>query len=242
MDSVVPQISFLNLTIAFIPVFLVLAFFIHWSLGTQKIIFALSRMLVQLLTIGYCLTFLFTTETHWVIIFVLLIMIFTASWISLNEVPQQRKDLFFKALLAISLGGGLTLAITLFGVLQLSPWFQPQFIIPLSGMIFANAMNAISLAAERFTSELAHQQTYSQARNIAFGTALIPITNSLLAVGLVSIPGMMSGQILSGITPVIAARYQIMVMCMLFASAGLSTALFLTLCRFSTRQSPESVT
>ncbi len=104
-------------------------------------------------------------------------------------------------------------------------------------MIFANAMNAISLAAERFTSELAHQQTYPQARNIAFGTALIPITNSLLAVGLVSIPGMMSGQILSGITPVIAARYQIMVMCMLFASAGLSTALFLTLSRFSTRQS-----
>jgi len=104
-------------------------------------------------------------------------------------------------------------------------------------MIFANAMNAISLAAERFTSELAHQQTYSQARNIAFGTALIPITNSLLAVGLVSVPGVMSGQILSGITPVIAARYQIMVMCMLFASAGLSTVLFLTLCRFSTRQS-----
>jgi len=237
MNAVVPQISLFNLSIAFIPVFLVIAFFIHWSLETKKIFYALSRMLVQLITIGYCLTFLFTTKTPWVVIFVLLIMVFAASWISLNEVPQQRKALFLKALIAIVLGGGLTLVIILFAVLQLSPWFQPQFIIPLSGMIFANAMNAISLASERFYREIAQQQPYPQARNIAFSTALIPITNSLLAVGLVSIPGMMSGQILSGITPVIAARYQIMVMCMLFASAGLSTAIFLSLHQLSSEQS-----
>ncbi len=237
MDSVIPPISLLNLVISFIPVALVFAFFVYWSLGIKKTHYALSRMWLQLLTIGYCLTFLFNTETPWVIAVVLLVMVVAASWISLNEVQQQRRDLFFKALAAISLGGGITLAIIIFGVLQLSPWFQPQFIIPLSGMIFANAMNAISLAAERFNNELAHQQSYQQARNIAFSTALIPITNSLFAVGLVSIPGMMSGQILSGIAPAIAARYQIMVMCMLFASAGLSTALFLTLCRFSTRQS-----
>jgi putative ABC transport system permease protein len=90
-------------------------------------------------------------------------------------------------------------------------------------------MNSVSLAGERLFSELEHHQDYSRARNTAFQAALIPITNSLLAVGLVSLPGMMTGQILAGTSPLIAARYQIMVMCMIFSSAGISTALFLWL-------------
>jgi putative ABC transport system permease protein len=131
-------------------------------------------MWLQLFTIGYCLTFLFNTETPWVIVVVLLVMVVAASWIALNEVQQQRRDLFFKALLAISLGGGITLAIIIFGVLQLLPWYQPQFIIPLSGMIFANAMNAISLADERFNNELAHQQSYQQAVTLPLVQLLYP--------------------------------------------------------------------
>ncbi|MEP1779528.1 ABC transporter permease, partial [Reichenbachiella sp.] len=70
---------------------------------------------------------------------------------------------------------------------------------------------------------------YTEARNTALRAALIPITNSLFAVGLVSLPGMMTGQILSGVSPLIAVRYQIMVMCMAFGSAGISVALFLVL-------------
>ncbi len=98
-------------------------------------------------------------------------------------------------------------------------------------MIFANAMNSVSLAAERLEAELERETAYDQARNIAFRASLIPITNSLFAVGLVALPGMMTGQILSGVSPLIAARYQIMVMCMVFGSAGISSALFLTLVR-----------
>jgi putative ABC transport system permease protein len=90
-------------------------------------------------------------------------------------------------------------------------------------------MNSISLAGERLETELNREVPYNKARSIALQASLIPITNSLFAVGLVSLPGMMTGQILSGISPLIAARYQIMVMCMIFSSAGLSAALFLTL-------------
>ena len=111
----------------------------------------------------------------------------------------------------------------------MSPWFLPSYMIPLAGMIFANSMNCISLAAERLEAELERNVSFDSARNIAFQAALIPITNSLFAVGLVSLPGMMTGQILSGVSPFIAARYQIMVMCMMFGSAGISSALFLTL-------------
>ena len=99
--------------------------------------------------------------------------------------------------------------------------------IPLRGMIFASSMNGISLAAERLESELKQGQPYEKAKVIALRTSLIPITNMLLAVGLVSVPGMMTGQILSGVSPLIAVRYQIMLMCMIFGSSCISAAVFL---------------
>ena len=117
------------------------------------------------------------------------------------------------------------------GVLAMDPWYLPSYMIPLAGMIFANAMNSVSLAGERLEAELDRGVSYERARVIALQTSLIPITNSLFAVGLVSLPGMMTGQILSGVSPFIAARYQIMVMCMLFGSAGISSASFLALAR-----------
>ena len=98
--------------------------------------------------------------------------------------------------------------------------------IPLAGMIYANAMNAVSIAIERFDYER-EKGSYEQARFLAFKAAMIPQINVLLAVGLVSLPGMMTGQILSGVSPLIAARYQIVVMAMVLGSSGISTILFL---------------
>ena len=108
---------------------------------------------------------------------------------------------------------------------------MPRYMIPLAGMVFASSMNGISLAAERLRAELERNIKYKKAKVIALKAALIPITNSLLAVGLVSLPGMMTGQILSGVSPHIAVRYQIMVMCMIFSSVGLSSYLFLMIAR-----------
>ena len=96
-------------------------------------------------------------------------------------------------------------------------------------MVYANGMNAVSLAAERFQSEREQQTDWQTARNIALRTAMIPITNGLLSVGLVSIPGFMTGQILSGIAPMLAARAQIMIMCMVYSAVGLSTIGYLAL-------------
>ena len=98
-------------------------------------------------------------------------------------------------------------------------------------MIFANAMNTVSLAAERFEAEHGRGIDYPTARRVALDAALIPQINALLAVGLVSLPGMMTGQILSGVDPLVAARYQIMVMCMIFGSAGLAAVIYLLLQR-----------
>jgi len=194
-------------------------------------IYALGRMLIQLLLIGYVLAWIFGAKTGWLVVLVLLIMALTSSWIALRTAPSERLPLLGAAFTGILVGGGLVLVLISFAVLELKPWYLPNYMIPLAGMAFANAMTAVSLAVERLYAELDHGESWQRARSIAFQAAMIPVVNTLFAVGLVSLPGMMTGQILSGVSPPIAARYQIMVMCMIFAASGIATAIFLTLCK-----------
>ena len=229
MNTPVHSIALTDLALAFIPVVLVIGILFKWSLHAGYALYAISRMLAQLLIIGYFLAYLFAADSAWLIIAVLTLMACFSSWIALGSVTGMRYQLYLKAVFAILLGSGSTLWLITQGVLKLQPWYFAQYMIPLGGMIFANSMNSVSLAAERLDAEISRNLCYRDARNIALNAALIPVINSLLAVGLVSLPGMMTGQILSGVSPFIAARYQIMVMCMVFGSAGLSTACFLIL-------------
>jgi len=231
MDGTIQTISITNLAIAFIPLIPVFAILIYWSLGVKDALHSLLRMLGQLLIIGYLLGFIFQANHFSIIVLVLAIMVLSASWIALRTVEMHRRALYFSTLTSVLLGGGFVLWIVTQGVLDLSPWYQAQYMIPLAGMIFANSMNCVSLCAERIHTETQRGTEFTKARNLAFHAALIPVINSLFAVGLVSLPGMMTGQILSGVSPLIAARYQIVVMCMIFSSAGLSTACFLFLTR-----------
>ena len=155
-------------------------------------------------------------------------MVITASFIALRNVQKRTIRHYFKILIALLLGGSLNLLLVLYAVIDLEPLYQPRFIIPLAGMIYANAMNAVSLASERFEKEIA-SNSYKGARAIALKSSLIPQVNAFLAVGLVSLPGMMTGQILSGVDPIIAVRYQIVVMAMVLGSAGMSVATYLLL-------------
>ena len=231
MNTSVQVISNFQLTLAFIPVVVVLLMMLHWSLKAGFAVYALIRMLIQLLLVGYVLTTVFAAEQSWVVMLVMFIMVSAASWIALGTVQAQRRQLYPLAFLSILLGGGLTLMLVTQSVIGLTPWFEPRYMIPLAGMIFANAMNSISLAAERLSAELARNIDYLSARNEAFQAAFIPTINSMLAVGLVSLPGMMTGQILSGVSPITAAHYQIVVMCMIFGGSGLSIILFLWLAK-----------
>lgn len=229
METSIQTIPIGNLALAFVPVLGLLFIINRWTSQTKTTIYGLSRMLIQLLTIGYFLTFLFNSDNALIVIGVLAIMIGASGWISLRTLTIPKKKVIAYALISIFIGGGLNLLVITQGVLHLDPWFSPKFMIPLAGMIFGSSMNSISLAAERLEVELKRGESFEIARGIALKTALIPITNSLFAVGLVSLPGMMTGQILSGVEPLIAVRYQIMVMCMVFASSGISASCFLWL-------------
>ena len=229
MAEPITNISLIQLSIIFIPVCLVIRLLYSWSLDWKNAIYAMARMLLQLLLIGYCLTYIFESENAIVTIGILTIMIFAASWIALRIIPLKRHSIYQYVFISIFVGGSLSLMLVTQFVLNLNAWFLPEYMIPLAGMIFASSMNGVSLAAERLHSEIDRGGTYFSSRGIALRTALIPITNSLFAVGLVSLPGMMTGQIISGVSPLIAVRYQIMVMCMLYSAVGISTALFLYL-------------
>ena len=229
MNHSIDTIPFLNLALVFLPVLIVTAVLYKWNQGHGNAIYAVSRMLIQLLIVGYFLAFIFESKSAWVVLLVLFVMVSVSSWIALRTLRDRHPYLYAKTFISLILGGGTTLIVVTQGVLDLHPWYLPSHFIPLAGMIFANAMNSISLAADRMEAEISRNVEYAEARNIAFRAALIPITNSLFAVGLVAIPGMMTGQILSGVSPLIAARYQIMVMCMIYGASGISAACFLTL-------------
>jgi len=212
-----------------IPVAFVIMIYVRWTEDKATLFYALFRMLIQLVLIGYVLTYIFDAKSPYLVIIILSVMLIAASVIAMRPLKKAEKSLYIHAFISILTGGLFTLMMVVFGVLDLNPWYEPRFLIPIAGMIFANSMNAVSIAAERFESEFGRGSSYIEARATSYKAALIPIINALFAVGLVSLPGMMTGQILSGVDPLIAVRYQMMVMLMILGSAGISVAIYLWL-------------
>lgn len=229
MNNSVQAISLSGLILAFVPTAVVVSILYRWALDVRTALSAIARMLIQLLLIGYVLVPLFDVDHAGIIMVVLTVMLVAASWIALRPLQDKQPLLYRNAFIAICIGSIFTLALVTQMVLEVRPWFLPRYVVPLAGMILASSMNAVSLAAERFEAEVLRGSRYSEVRNTALKAALIPVTNSLLAVGLVSLPGMMTGQILSGVSPLVAAKYQIVVMCMIFGASGISAAIYLVL-------------
>jgi putative ABC transport system permease protein len=211
-----------------LPLSLVGFFYFSWVGKKSEIALATLRMSVQLLVIGYVLTSLFTSNSMTLLMVLVVVMVISASLIVRRNIRHKDIKTFILILGAITLAGSLNLAWVLWGVLDLDNPLEPRFVIPLAGMIYANAMNAISLCAERYEKEKEHGQSHEKARAIAFKSSMMPQINSFLAVGFVSLPGMMTGQILSGIDPLIAVRYQIVVMAMILSSGAMSNILYLS--------------
>lgn len=229
MNSAVQLITWQGLALALLPTFVVIAIMWRWQTGAGTGVYATVRMLAQLLLIGYVLVYIFGTGQPGVVMAVLGFMLVVSSWISIRPLENKSRRSYRNALIAISLSGVVTLVLVSQVVIGIDPWFNPRYLIPLAGMIFAGAMTTISLAGERAYAEVSRGVSYEEARRIAMRAALIPMINSLFAVGLVSLPGMMTGQILSGVSPLVAAKYQIVVMSMLFGVTGMSAAMFLIL-------------
>jgi putative ABC transport system permease protein len=204
------------------------------------------RALVQLVAVGYILVYLFATRQWWLVLLALLVMLAAAAWTATNRrrgttaVPGARRSLLGISAAAMLISSGLTLAYITQAVLHVHPWYEPRYLIPLFGMIVGNAMTGAALAAERFGSEMESRRGEVEAY-LALGAtparasaepvrralvaALIPSVNGLAVVGLVQLPGMMTGQILAGQSPLLAVRYQVVVAFMLAGATAMTAAM-----------------
>ena len=192
---------------------------------------------VQLVLLGLVLKIVFAASDIFWITMMAMVMLVAAG----REVMVRQKRRFIGSwgfLLGTSSMFVSAFSITLLALLvivQPEPWYLPQYSIPLLGMLLGNTLNGITLGLDNLTrnaweqkavieGRLALGETWSHAisdiRRDSIRVGMIPIINAMSVAGLVSLPGMMTGQILSGVSPLIAARYQIMVMCMIFGSTG----------------------
>ena len=215
-----------NLLYMLLPLTVVGYYYYKWTDNSTEILYATLRMVVQLILIGYALVYIFKNNSWYLGFFIIVFMIIMASFIALRNVEQRNVSTYFIILFAIAVGGTINLVLIIEFVLDLTPFYEPRYVVPIAGMIYANSMNAISLAAERLEKEL-KLLTREEANKIAFKASLIPRINTFLAVGIVALPGMMTGQILSGVDPLVAVRYQIVIMAMVLGSSGISVILYL---------------
>ena len=184
MNDTVQIIPLTRLALAFIPVCAVLFIIHRWSLGIRTGLVAVFRMVSQLLLVGYVLTFIFGSQRALVTVSVVSVMLATAGWIALRPLGSDRVGRYPSALVAISAGSLTVLFMATQTVLDLPQWYTPSMVIPLAGIVLANSMNTVSLAAERFRAERERGAGYREARHTAMSVSLIPMTNSLLAVGI----------------------------------------------------------
>ncbi len=235
----------LGLSALAVVVLIALSRIIRLNLERSLAISAL-RGTVQLLAIGYVLTAIFSIKHPGLVLGTLLIMLTVAAWTAASRLPRRLPGMTFFASGALVVGMSISLFFMTEVVIGVEPWWDPQHLIPLGGMLLGNAMNAASLGGDRFQEELRSRRGEIETM-LALGfsgpaalhpplsrslrAAMIPTINAFMVAGLVQLPGMMTGQILSGVDPLIAVKYQILIFIMLMLSTTTSTWLFLLLVR-----------
>ncbi|MDR3597521.1 ABC transporter permease [Clostridium sp.] len=246
MNNTVMNLSILQLSIAYIFVLIMLVIFKSRGIKRERqIIIASTRMTIQLTIMGYVLMFVFNNPSWWLTSIMIVIMISFAIHNSIKRVKlSMSKELKNIIAFSMAFGGLLTAAFFIVVVLNVRPWFNPQYFIPISGMIIGNSMTGIALGANKLCSSFEDKRVEienslmlgaspaaatKEIVNNAFDTAILPTMNNMLTMGIVSLPGMMTGQILSGTFPITAIKYQIGIMLAILGSTAVSTVIFVTL-------------
>ena len=246
MNSSVMNLPLQNLAMAYVFVLLLLLLSKARGIGREKLILlATTRMTVQLTVMGFVLMFVFRHPSWWLTLLMLAVMLSFAIYNAAKRIklPISRE---LRRLMAVSMSVGYLVTITIFilVILRVKPWFHPQYCIPISGMIIGNAMTGIALGANKLCSGMREKRVMIENSlmlgatpeaatreivNDAFDSAILPTMNNMLTMGIVSLPGMLTGQILSGTFPLTAIKYQIGIMLAVLGCTALTVILFVTL-------------
>ena len=210
----------------------------------QALLVSTARMVMQLIALGWVLGWVFTTNSPWVVLGVAGLMLYvSASTVNARQ-RQGSRLLRMEVLGTITLVVALVMGIAIKLALGVTPWYRPEVVIPLLGMLLGNSVSGVTLAAERLDSEIKQTrdlieqrlalgatsyQAAHEAVRAALSAGLTPTINSMMIAGIVAIPGMMTGQLLQGADPTIALRYQVMIYMGIAGTVCLSSLLLLYL-------------
>lgn len=231
----------LGLALALMPVAIALSAWqklgLEWNLAIATV-----RTVVQLLVVGYLLAIVFSLQNPWVVLAVLAVMLTIATVVARNRISKKIPYLVPVIAGCLFVSTAATLVYVNFVVIQPEVWYEPQYMIPLAGILLGNAMNAAAIAGERLVSTLntnrleiethlclgaTPRQAIATYRRDAIKASLIPTLNAMMVVGVVTLPGIITGQLLSGVSPLNASLYQMLIMFML-AFTNLLTATLIT--------------
>lgn len=238
--SVIP-LSPLDLSLAALMVLALAVFSWRWRLGIERsLLIAAARTTLQLLLIGLVLEALFANvHLAWITVLGLAMLLLAAR----EVMARQKRRLagpwgFGVGAVSMFISAFAVTVMALLVLVRPTPWYAPQYAIPLLGMLLGNSMNGIALGIDHLTKGMAEGRaviegrltlgtTWSEAvaplRRESIRVGLIPIINAMAAAGVISLPGMMTGQILAGSPPVAAVQYQILIMFLIAAVTGLGS-------------------
>jgi len=204
----------------------------------RRLALAAVRTIAQLLAIGFVLRWIFAESRWYLVLSMMTAMTLIAGLSAIGRTKRRYRWMWLDSILSIGLSAWLMVIVALTVILRVPTWYEPQYAIPLLGMLLGNTLNGIALGADRLGEDLTSQRDqvetllalgatrWEAARTPireAVRTGMVPTINTMMVVGLVSLPGMMTGQILAGTSPLQAVLYQIVIMFLIAAGTSLGT-------------------
>ena len=208
-------------------------------LGLERsLLFAAARAVVQLLAIGFVLGWVMRTDSAIAVLGIMALMTLIAGFAAVRRTQRRFRGIWISSIVSVWASAWLVSGFALEAVIKVDPWYRAQYSIPLLGMVLGNTLSGISLGLERMMEELVIKRdqvetllalgaTRWEAARLpireAIRTGMIPMMNMMTIVGLVSLPGMMTGQLLAGVDPLQAVRYQIVILFVIASATALGT-------------------
>lgn len=235
-----------QLAVAYVFILLLLVLVKWRGIPREKeILISSIRMTIQLVLVGYILTYVFAHPNPWISMLVIALMETFAIWNIYRRVKTSLPTRL-KKIIAVSMVVGTLVSLLFFDfvVIHFAPWFNPRYFIPIGGMVIGNSMTGITLGVNALVEGMKTQKGTVEAAlmlgatpkaacrrivNHAFDSAILPTINSMVGMGIVFLPGMMTGQILSGTSPLTAIEYQIAIMLGIAGAVSLSVIVFVQL-------------
>jgi putative ABC transport system permease protein len=238
----VVDLSVWQLGLALLLVAVVVAISIRQGLGIERdLLVGAIRTVLQLYLVGLILAAIFAAARWYWVLLILLAMVAVATHAAASRL-RRLPGVHWIAAAALSISTAATLAYVVGVVVRPEPWWEPQYVIPITGMILGNSMTSAALAGDRLQADLTIRRDEVEAR-LALGfsgreamqplvraslrAAMIPTVNGMMTIGIVQLPGMMTGQILAGASPLLAIRYQIVVVCMQAVATAIGSLLLI---------------